>query len=181
LASKEVVRVVLQEVQDKQHQLKSVPKVQRSTIKLDEVVSPGDVLRKAILQANQVLVSTRKAVSSDRGTTITAALIVGNMCAIANVGDSRTYIMRGGKLEQVTQDHSLVAKLLAANLIKPEEVRTHPNRNQIYRTLGDKPQVDVDIFSRTLQAGDRLLLCSDGLWEMVLDKDIEKIMRQASD
>ena len=113
---------------------------------------------------------------SDRGTTITAALIVGSNCSIANVGDSRTYLLRDGKLNQITRDHSLVAKLVASNQIKPSEVRSHPRRNQILRTLGDKPGVEVDIFTKTLHTGDQLLLCSDGLWEMVLDDAISAIM-----
>jgi serine/threonine protein phosphatase PrpC len=69
--------------------------------------------------------------------------------------------------------------MVASNMIEPDEVRTHPQRNQIYRTLGDKPQVEIDIFQKTLKPGDQLLLCSDGLWEMVLEGEIENIMMNA--
>jgi protein phosphatase len=180
-ASESVIKdVVINRIQEQLQQLQAVPKLKRATIKLDDVLTPGEILREAILQANQVLLNARKALSGrDRGTTITAALVVGSTCTVANVGDSRTYLLRSDKLTQITQDHSLVASLVASNMIKPSEVRSHPQRNQIYRTLGDKPQIEVDIFQKTLVPGDQLLLCSDGLWEMVLDDAIEKIMRTA--
>ena len=116
---------------------------------------------------------------SDLGSTVTAALVIGNVATVANVGDSRTYLLRQEKLERITQDHSLVARLADAGVIKPEEIRTHPQRNQIYRCLGHKPKLDVDTFTIQLQAGDRLILCSDGLWEMVLDDDIQRIVEKA--
>jgi serine/threonine protein phosphatase PrpC len=87
--------------------------------------------------------------------------------------------MRENYLDQITQDHSLVASLLASNMIEPSEVRSHPQRNQIYRTLGDKPEIEVDIFQRTLEPGDQLMLCSDGLWEMVLDDAVANILQNS--
>ena len=180
VASKDVVRVILEQIQEKANALQASPKIKRSTVDLQKVATPGEVLKQAILQANTVIHTARRTSGSDRGTTLTAALIVGDSCAVANVGDSRTYLLRAGQLEQITRDHSLVASLVAANVLKPEEVRSHPQRSQIYRTLGDKANLEVDIFERQLANGDRLLLCSDGLWEMVLDQDIEKILRQAA-
>jgi protein phosphatase len=177
LASREVVRVVTERI----HTLKAAPRLKRATVRLDQADTNEDALRQAILEGNQILLTARQAVGSDRGTTITAALIVGASCAVANVGDSRTYLYRNGKLEQISQDHSLVASLVAAKMIRPDEVRSHPQRNQIFRTLGDKPNVEVDTFPLELEAGDQLLLCSDGLWEMVLDADIERIVRAAAD
>jgi len=179
-ASSQAVRQVLEQVQVKIQELQSVPRLQRQTIKLDETITPGEVLAGAIQQANEVLYKARQQIGSDRGTTITAALVIGDLSAIANVGDSRTYLYHNGKLEQVTHDHSLVASLVAAKLIRPEEVRSHPQRNSILRSMGAQPTVEVDLFQRQLVAGDRLLLCSDGLWEMVLDSDIEQILRQAA-
>lgn len=180
-ASEAVIKdVVINRIQEQLQQLQSVPKLKRATIKLGDVLTPGDILREAIEQANKVLLNARAATSGrDRGTTITAALIIGETCSVANVGDSRTYLMRGGNLRPITQDHSLVASLVASGMLKPSEVRSHPQRNQIYRTLGDKPEVEVDIFTETLQPGDQIMLCSDGLWEMVLDDSIAKILGAA--
>jgi len=180
-ASESVIKdVVINRIQEQLQKLQAVPKLKRATVKLDDVLTPGEILREAIQQANQVLLNARNASRGrDRGTTITAALIVGDTCAVANVGDSRTYLMRENYLDQITQDHSLVASLLASNMIEPSEVRSHPQRNQIYRTLGDKPEIEVDIFQRTLEPGDQLILCSDGLWEMVLDDAVANILRNS--
>lgn len=158
---------------------KVLPDLQKTTRKLTTEDVPGEMMTQAIKQANDALLHHAQTTGSDLGSTVTAALIIGNVATIASVGDSRTYLLREGRLEQITQDHSLVARLVDAGVIGPEEVRSHPQRNQIYRCLGHKADAEVDTFTRQLRAGDVLLLCSDGLWEMVIDGEIQRIVEGA--
>ena len=92
--------------------------------------------------------------------------------------DSRAYRLTNTRLRQVTQDHSLVAGLLKAGLIRADEVRNHPDRNIITRCLGTALEIEVDLFIEEIEPGDAILLCSDGLWEMALDQDIENLLRR---
>lgn len=127
----------------------------------------------AIQQANKEIVRYGERQSGARGLgcTVTAALIQNDRAYIANVGDSRTYLLRDGNLKALTKDHSLVARLVEEKQIDPEDIYSHPQRNLIYRSLGaGHKTVEVDIFHETLLPNDTLLLCSDGLWEMVHTK-----------
>jgi len=138
-----------------------------------------DTLTDCAHLANQVIHEYKEEHGVDLGTTITAALLVESTAYIVNVGDSRTYIYRRDRgLAQITRDHSLVARLVSVGAISAEDVYTHPDRNKIYRGLGEKDSVQVDWFIEPVQAGDYLLLCSDGLWEMVRDHEIEKILKR---
>ena len=138
-----------------------------------------EVLIDAVRQANRVVYRRGIEVAAYMGTTITAALVLDTTAYIVNVGDSRTYLYRESEgLLQITRDHSVVARLVESGAIEPDEIYTHPDRNQVYRGLGTGAQVEVDWFKQRLQVDDRLLLCSDGLWEMVRDPHIGDILRQ---
>lgn len=113
------------------------------------------------------------------GATMTAVVLKGSLAIIGNIGDSRTYRIRRGAIESLTQDHSLVAQLAAMGQIEPDEIYTHPQRNFILRALGAESEVNPDIFTERLQSGDTLLLCSDGLWGMVRDDAIYKTLTDA--
>ncbi len=136
-----------------------------------------ELLAEGVHNANLAVYQRNRQKQADMGTTLTAALIVGNTVYIANVGDSRTYLYREGDgLSQITRDHSAVARMVEVGAITPREVYTHPKRNEIYRSLGHSASVKVDTYNLPLKVGDLLLLCSDGLWEMVYDDDIEQII-----
>lgn len=129
-------------------------------------------IQKAIRKANVELRNYAEAhpqKGGNLGTTITLALIYGNQALIANVGDSRAYAWRSGQMTQITSDHSWVAQLAAEGLIDETEMAQHPRSNVLLQALGTCNQVDVDLFDWTLQAGDKLLLCSDGLWQAFPD------------
>jgi serine/threonine protein phosphatase PrpC len=131
----------------------------------------------AIQQANDAIIRYGEQKSSARGLgcTVTAALILHDKAYIANIGDSRTYLLRNDQLKPITRDHSLVSKLVEMKQIEPEDVYTHPQRNLIYRSLGaGHKKVDVDVFQETLRPNDTLLLCSDGLWEMIRPQDLQR-------
>jgi serine/threonine protein phosphatase PrpC len=146
------------------------------------VAALGNVLIQALRQANQRIYECNQVQADDQlasqmGTTVTAALVLGPSVCLANVGDSRAYLYRPGVgLRALTRDHSMVANLLAAGVIGPEEVYTHPERNMITRCLGIASTVEIDLFYEQLQDGDILLLCSDGVWEMTRDSALEGVL-----
>jgi PPM family protein phosphatase len=114
--------------------------------------------------------------TSGMGTTLTVAAVEDGVVSIGHVGDSRAYLVRDGKLEQLTEDHSLVGELLRTGKLSAEEAETHPQRSMITRALGTDPNVDVDIFSVDPRDGDLFLLCSDGLTSMVDDREILRLV-----
>ncbi len=115
---------------------------------------------------------------SGMGTTCVAAILRGNHAYIANVGDSRAYLLRNTSVRQVSQDHSWVAEQVRAGLLTEEQARTHAQRNVITRCLGTQADVDIDIFSEELEQGDSLILCTDGLSGLVSDEELQRIVNQ---
>jgi serine/threonine protein phosphatase PrpC len=140
---------------------------------------PGQ-LEELIQEANRRVHqrSVEDSAASGMGTTLTVAEIVGERVSIGHVGDSRAYLVRDGSLEQLTQDHSLVAELVRSGKLTPEEAEQHPQRSVITRALGTDPDVDVDTFAVEPRTGDLFLLCSDGLTSMVDDRMIERLVEE---
>jgi serine/threonine protein phosphatase PrpC len=127
--------------------------------------------------------SSEDAAASGMGTTMTVALVdpQDGSIALGHVGDSRAYRVRGGELEQLTDDHSLVGELVRSGKLSAEEAEVHPQRSVITRAVGTEPEVDVDTFTVRFEPGDLYLLCSDGLTDMVSDREILALLAEAED
>jgi serine/threonine protein phosphatase PrpC len=114
----------------------------------------------------------------DGGTTLSSCMVIGGMAYIAHVGDSRIYLIQRDQIEQITRDHSLVQRLIELDQLTPEEARDHPQHNVLYRALGQNDSVEVDTLTRRLPKNSRLLICSDGLWNLVQDHEMVDVVRQ---
>jgi PPM family protein phosphatase len=130
----------------------------------------------AVFERSQVDTAVR-----GMGTTLTAVVVEGASALFAHVGDSRAYLLRAGDLRQLTEDHTLVARMVKSGEISEAEAGVHPHRSVLTRALGTEPQVEVDEFDVALTDGDRLLLCSDGLTGMVTEEQIVAILSAAPD
>ena len=115
------------------------------------------------------------------GTTVVVASIIGNQLMIANVGDSRAYVLRNFQLKQLTEDQSLVNALLKSGEITPEEAENHPNKNIVTQSLGVTSSVEIDFVRMTIKNEDTLILCSDGLSDMLSLEEIRNVMNHYSD
>ena len=132
----------------------------------------------AVQYANQRIIQEARQQGNNMGTTLTMALVLGDTAYIANIGDSRTYLWRDDQLRRITSDHSLVMKLVELEHIIEADIYTHPQRNGVLRSMGVANSAEIDIYIERLRPNDMLLLCSDGLWEMVRDLDIAAILRR---
>ena len=143
----------------------------------------ADTLVQALHEANSIILRASQEDERLRGmaTTCTAALVRGRVARIAHVGDSRAYLFREGRLTQVTDDHSVVAQLVREGYLTPQEAAVHPRRNVIMRALGSIEDVEIDTAEAILDAGDRLLLCSDGLTNCLDDAAIASLLRDGRD
>ena len=150
-----------------------------STIREDENSNPVKIIRAAIENANTQLLreASDNETMSGMGTTMVLVTIVGHYAYVANVGDSRLYLVDENKISQITKDHSLVEEMVRMGEISRDDARNHPDKNIITRALGAGRDVDVDFFDIRLTPGDILLLCSDGLSNMVPDEDIRQVIR----
>lgn len=145
-------------------------------VDLNERVTITEALVRAVQEANA---QVREQVH-DGGTTITALVVLGYQAYFAHVGDSRAYLIpQNGPMEQITRDHSVVQRLIELDRITPEEAETHRQRNVLYRAVGQNDEVEVDILRRRLPHNAHIVLCSDGLWDLVPKKEIESIVRSA--
>lgn len=149
-----------------------------STIREDENSNPVKIIRAAIENANTQLLreASDNEAMSGMGTTMVLVTIVGHYAYVANVGDSRLYLIDENKISQITKDHSLVEEMVRMGEISRDDARNHPDKNIITRALGAGRDVDVDFFDIRLTPGDILLLCSDGLSNMVTDEDIRQVI-----
>jgi protein phosphatase len=143
------------------------------TVQKDTNFNPVKILRHGMEAANRLVLSQAKkdASMAGMGTTMVVATIVGNYAYIANVGDSRLYIA-SDSLEQITRDHSLIAEMVRIGELTPEEARNHPDKNIITRAIGTNEEVDIDFFDVKLEPENQIVMCSDGLTNMVTDEGI---------
>jgi len=136
----------------------------------------------AIKRANALIHqrASENMLRSGMGTTCVAAVLRGNMAYIANVGDSRAYLLRQSQVKQVSQDHSWVAEQVRAGLLTEDQARTHAQRNVITRCLGTQADVEIDVFPEAIEESDALVLCTDGLSGLVSDDEIRRIVDQTA-
>jgi len=136
---------------------------------------PGILLRDAIQRANKIIYQTAKTQANceGMGTTVVAGIFFDDKLTVAHVGDSRLYRLRGGRFEQVTQDHSLLQELVARGFYTPAEAQRAAAKNYVTRALGVEPTVEVELTEVPVEKDDLYLLCSDGLSDMVEDEDIQ--------
>lgn len=149
-----------------------VKSVQKST---SEDVS--EILTYAVTKANEeVIKKAKKSELEGMGTTLVAATVIEDKLYVANVGDSRLYVITAGEIKQVTKDHSLVEEMVRLGELEPSKARTHEKKNVITRAIGVADEVKADIFKVSLKEEQTILLCTDGLTNMVTDDDIRKIV-----
>jgi PPM family protein phosphatase len=135
----------------------------------------SEVLSEAFQKANE----TVSGEIPEGGTTVTAAALLGDLVYIAHVGDSRAYMITSEAIEQITRDHSLVQRLIELDQLTPEEAAAHPQRNVLYRAIGQSENLEVDVLTHRLPANARLLLCSDGLWNQVTEQNLLQIVQSS--
>lgn len=140
---------------------------------------PVSIIKEAIDKANEILIGESRSDvdKSGMGTTLVVATIIGNKLFVANIGDSRLYVA-GKELRQITRDHSLVGEMVRMGEIDVEEARVHPDKNIITRAVGAADYVEADFFEVEITSDDRILICTDGLTNMVRDEEIFDVIKK---
>jgi len=136
----------------------------------------AEALATAAKQANQLVLKK----VPEGGTTLTTVVIIGDLAHIVHVGDSRAYLITEDGIEQITRDHSLVQRLIELGQLSPEEAAEHPQRNVLYRAIGQNDTLEVDTLTRRLPSGSSVLVCSDGLWGLVEDDVLATTIQEAA-
>lgn len=137
----------------------------------------SEAMVEAVQKANAEIVNR----VPEGGTTVTAVAVIGDLACVAHVGDSRVYQINHKSIEKITRDHSLVQRLIELDQLTPEEASEHPQKNVLYRALGQADTLEVDISTRRLPPGSHLLICSDGLWNQVPESEIKDIIAHTAD
>lgn len=172
-ASKSAARIVAQQVLERIY----VPMLRNSTSGHGLPQEPiGEVMVDAVQAANLHIHDNDPKKSS--GTTLTAALIMGRRLYLAHVGDSRGYLHSNGELKLLTTDHSYVRRLQDAGQLTEEEAAVHPQRNMLYKAVGQGGDLDIDTFTKSLPGQGKLILCSDGLWGLVPEASISEVVQR---
>lgn len=156
--------------------------VLRQELKNSQIDEPEEMITEAIKAANHKLIGTahRDVKLEGMGTTLVVASVIGHTLYFANVGDSRLYLINQG-IKQLSKDHSLVEEMVRLGGINEEEAKHHPDKNIITRAIGAKEDVEVDFFEYRLRRGDIILMCTDGLSNMVEDEEIFNIVQGSRD
>lgn len=148
-----------------------------TSIESNPETNPIKIMRQSIEAANKELItkSYENSELTGMGTTLVAATVVDDYIYVANIGDSRLYIINNG-IKQITKDHSLVEEMIRLGEIDREDARNHPDKNIITRAIGAGEEIAVDFFEMKLEQGDTILMCSDGLTNMIEDEEIREII-----
>lgn len=144
---------------------------------------PRDILGQCVAEANRLILARgmENPEWHGMGTTVTAALLQDKHLTVANVGDSALFLVRGDTIRKITRDHTLAEEMVKDGLLKPEEIRSSHFNHILTRALGVEEEVEIDYFEEDLQSGDCMLLCSDGLSDLLTETDLADIMRQHPD
>jgi len=152
------------------------------TWKSGSAAAPQQAVRAAIRSANTAVYDAgMQPGQRGMGTTIVALTVAGREAIIAHVGDSRAYLVRGGECTQLTSDHSRVGEMVRMKLLTPEEAASHPARNQLTRSLGTDLAVQVDLTHQPIERADTIVLCTDGLWDVVSRSEMADAVRVAAE